>query len=385
MKRKTIIRIMALTAALVTAMAGMDTVRGQENDNKETDSIKSGGAHRTVLFDLRLYDFKGATGNRIQRKLRAGLAHLPNCDLLGCGETNGSSCFTNTCVIERGTKAGARRAIYGYVSVVEKTEEKRLGTTGAKKYIMKVEKQKTYHIRLKLLDVQEGVVFAEIGGKSEEDGLDREIGNLVKQLGPFFTERDEIIVEELFGQEEPEIDEEESIPEADTVEGPARERGDGLHWEAAVLFANAVPGGSYRDVASYSAGFLAWGGACNILIPGVEARALLGSTFYSATANEVTSCYSLYGMVMGGYRFEIMPELHVVPLLGFGFQTHFTENSTYSGSRTYTDPLLGLRIGLYYTVFENFFVGLEPGYNIFFESSSTGMYMVLDLGAGCRF
>lgn len=366
-RAKMLICIISLLAAMSIALEGR-----QADDIKhgKKQNITESTSHKTVFFELKTYDCPVKTGVQVNRRFFKKLGVLPNMLLI----KNTKPCRNADCAVKNGRTANSDRVLFGYVSLKTITEKKSMGNVGAEKYILKVETKETYHIEIKLADVETGNVIASVAKQTRPEELDATIDKMAAELTVFYTPKKIQASAEI-------IPEEKDIPvtgEKDTSVTSVKEADIGF--KTSMYFSFMFPTGRFRDMTSFSAGNIVEGSVTGMFEKNTDLRISLGYYYISSASGDVTSYRSIYSAVSAGYRFRVAESLTIVPLLGSGFHVHFVRNRNYSGTHTYTDPLVSLRSGLDYAFFSSFTLSAAAGYVVFFENSNTGMYPVLDIG-----
>lgn len=375
------IKLLCITVTLAfaaIAASGMEPASNRDTAKKDGLSSPPGGrSHKTVFFNLKLFDGHIDTGKRINRRFRGRLAALRNCELLARGPGGAPPCDSADCARVYGKTAGAHRVIYGYVSLKTDTEKARLADTGVEKYIIKTEKRETYLIKIKLLDVETGEILAETGKKSGPENLDTTVDEMVAELAPRYEPRAEI---KPVKTEEPEKTIAVDKTKRETPPGSFLPR----EYSLGLGFSFMAPMGDFRDVASFASGAAIEARIGGVpALPNFELRPLLGCYFYAAEDESVDSYRSLYLSLSAGYRFTPYRGITATPLLGGGYILHFVESD--AGSTTYGDPLLSVRLGFDYLICPGLTLTAVPGYILFFEQNGFGMYPVFDLGVTYSF
>ncbi|MBN1534428.1 MAG: hypothetical protein JXA20_17270 [Spirochaetes bacterium] len=351
---------------LLAAGTGIEMLRGEESGAGQGNK-----ARKTIMIPLKLYNCPDDAGGRIGNRLRRSLDSLEYCELIGDEKSGTQPCLNRACAVTRGRAADAAMALYGYVAVDTDVTKKRLGDAGIGKYILKVEKKHTYTVTVKLVDVATGEELAAATERASPDDLDRAVDGIADKLRPHFTpvETDKKI---------------ETVQKGEDKEEPARRDDEGeepspLQFDLGLYFSIIAPVGSFKNVATWALGNTLEGRMRNLPLQDLEFRLAAGYCYLSGTAGYVTLYKSLWASLFAGYRFTIMSRIYCTPLLGVGYHLHRIR-SRYSGSSCYGDPMMALRIGIDVNLYPGLFLTVVPGYVVFFEKSSAGMYPVFDLG-----
>ncbi|MBN1533804.1 MAG: hypothetical protein JXA20_14130 [Spirochaetes bacterium] len=365
--------ILALLLLPAFSMYGEAEGTGNEEPRKAAASL------RTLLLGLRRYDCPLITGERITRDFRTGLSSLPDCELIDGSGSGAFPCHDAECAVRLGKAAGAHRALYGYVSRKTDVEKKRLGATGAKKYIIRTERHETFTIGVKLVDVGTGTPLAELVRKSPPEDLDATIHAMVAELAPHFGPR------QVSGEvTAPEGDEGARRPESirDDSGGDERDDEDGTSPEFAlgIYFSFMVPVGAFRDITAFGLGNGLEARMRNLPFRNAELGADLEFCYYASVTGSVVSYRNLRMTFNGGYRIEVLARVSLTPLLGIGYVFHFVNKNLEGGMKTFSDPCVSIRLGLDIGIIEGLSLTASPGYVICFEKGAACMFPVLQLG-----
>lgn len=377
--RKSISGVFLMLLLAAVALRGMDLEESPKGVRRDGSARETEGrSHKTMLFDLQLFNCPPDTARRINLSLREKLIGLPNCEILDRDAS--APCHSAECSIERGKRAGAHRALYGFVSRSTEIEKKRLGSSGAERYIIKNERHDAFFIKLKLVDVGTGEMIAELSEECGPESLEGAVGDLAARLGAFYQARlDTAVVEDVPEAKGPLKAAEDKAAEGIAEQGDWKKRFMPLEYDLGLYFSSMMPMGDFGDVASFSAGFGIEGRLRSAAAEHIELRSLAGFYFLSSEAGNVSSYRALSLALLAGYRFEPYRGLLLTPLLGGGYIFHFVDGG--GGKRSYADPLVSFRLGIDYEIYRNIRLMLAPGYSVFFEKSGTGMYPSIDLGA----
>lgn len=370
--------IIFVAAVMGIAVSGNSTARESGGD---AAPLSAGPAHKTLIFDLALAPCPPDEGGRINRRLHSAMASLPNLELVG---NRGGHCRTGTCAVDAARRAGAHRVVYGKIAVSTTVIKKRVGDSGVERYIIKVDSRDTYRLTVILMDAGTGATLTTLTRDCKPEKLDETVDAMAASMAAYYRSRG--AAEKETARKEEAADNEPIPEKPQPADDDRRDRMRELvRFDAALYFSFMVPVGSFSKVASFSFGTTLEGRARNLIVNNLELRLAAGYYCVSVPAGDVKSYQAFYGALMAGYRFEVYKDLYLTPLLGTGCQVHFLTNSNYNGSRTYADPLMTIRLGLDYRLYEGLHLAVIPGYMVLFEKGETGMYPSIDIGLSYSF
>lgn len=351
------------------------------------EARRNGSEPATVLLDLELRQCDAGKGREIHRGLRKRLKNVEGISLV---EGNGTGrCGSVPCAVEAGKAAGADRAIFGTVTGKRHVAKQRLSATGAGSYIVRTRKYNTYTITVKVVDVKSGRILGSISAKTGPGNIRTALNRIASRISVLFPPREIPEKEVPAHNAPPEITEhtpEESAPRNDEAEHAPPEVADTETpaarpcLEGAAYFSFMAPVGNFSDVISASLGNIIEGRCKDLYVSRSELRASFGYYYASRCENDVTGFTTMSLSALAGYRFPVTDRITITPLAGAGYHLHLVQNEHYGGTKRYLDPLLSVKCGIDYRLTERLSLTAAPGYSVFFESGTTGMYMSIDFG-----
>lgn len=327
-------------------------------------------SYTTIFFNLKSINCPEEVSQKINTQLTAKLETIPYLKLVSDKEIEpvmkikkkNINCYSKKCAFKYGKKLSAHRVIYGRVSKETKKYLIPLGSEGAEKYLIQVDKKDYYTIELSLIDTLKKKKLM------SEKTIPFEIHDLSK-----WTERLKTRIERYY----------EPLSLRQIFEFAL----DIFNFSPAYFssaFSAIIPQGRLETLSNFGYGLNLKLGFRNQYF--YRWNIWLNSGFYFMNPENVkiNSFIAIPLSVQMGYTFLPYRNFSLTPLIGIGYNFQFIKN--FNGtSNVFIDPITTVEAELNYQIYHNYSVYLISGYALLFEKTSEkfitlGRYINIQLG-----
>lgn len=331
--------------------------------------------YATIFLDLKAFNCAPRDAASVNRIIRGKIDRIKYCDLVSEKSTaaiinkNGmnAACYDRVCAVQIAKKAGSERVIYGTVNRAMVKYTQRLGKEGAWKYLLEEKALESYVVTLYLVAVDRGAVLGVISETAAINMVNSAAERIAARLQAYYKPLDEAKKDKSAKSAEHEK------PVFYLHVGPS----------------GFVPVGVFRSMARGGAGFIVGAGVENLVISNTRLALQMGYYYVFPSGKKIESHHAVPLSVLLGYSFKLPMGFSLAPLLGGGYIFNVLSQDTgtfripgvyrYSTKRYY-DPHLLVKLEAAYHFNEHYAIVLSPGYFVFFEKSSTGMFVSFDAG-----
>ena len=254
--------------------------------------------------------------------------------------------------------------IYAELIRHETKHEKPLGESGKNKYLIKIEHQEFFELKMKLMDIKNNSVLIDSEVKGKQNKIDQNISDFMGKAKPYLGY---------------EIKLEKKVRKTPLLIN-AREQQKKFNHQIWATPTVIFPQGNFKDVTSGGFGisiFYEFG-----KFPGKGFSSVISASYYEMDNNNNNiKNYSLTSMLLSlGYDVKLADNLTLFPFAGIGYLKHFIQENT-DNNQSYGDFYFAANCKIEYSLSEKYSVFAISGYNVFFEQGYLGQFINTNLGA----